>query len=89
MDENQTTYVDLEGTGHVGTADVEHPDTPADADFATRVARLVQMQKDDPEVQMTMLAEMYVFVTDFERMARTMALNGGPMQMIKAMMGKG
>ena len=85
MDENQTTYTDEE-SGRVGVAEVE---TPTEDDFHVRVDRLIEMQKEDPEVQMRMLAEMYVFVTDFERMARTMALNGGPMQMLKAMLGKG
>lgn len=65
--------------------DVDEPEP----DFATRVDKLVAMQSENPEVGMRMLAEMYIFVSDFERSARTMAMNGGPMAMLKAMMGKG
>lgn len=63
---------------------------PADGDdFSTRVAALVQKQKDNPDVQLQMQAEMYIFLTDFEQAMRTMQMNGGPMAMLKAMMGRG
>lgn len=58
-------------------------------DFASRVDRLVEKQKEDPEIGMRILAEMYIFMSDFERAQRTLMEMGGPMQMIKAMMKRG
>ena len=58
-------------------------------EFEDRVSRLVQMMKDDETVPLRCLAEMYVFMTDMEQAMRTMQLNGGPIKMLKAMMGRG
>lgn len=58
-------------------------------DFSARVAALVKKQKDNPDVTLQMNAEMYIFLTDFEQAMRTMQMNGGPMAMLKGMMGRG
>lgn len=58
-------------------------------DFEARVTNLVGMMNANPEVMHRCLAEMYVFMTDMEQAMRTMQLNGGPMKMLKALMGKG
>ena len=60
-----------------------------ESSFEDRVNRLVEMQKTDSEVGMRMLAEMYIFVNEFERAQRTMMEMGGPAQMLKSMFGKG
>lgn len=54
--------------------------------FEERVERLVQMQLEDPTVTARMLAEMYIFVNEFERAQRTMMESGGPMAILKMMM---
>lgn len=65
---------------------VEESDFEVELDFETRVSRLMEMIESDPSVRDRMMCEMYIAFTDFERMTRTMALNGGPMQMIKAIL---
>ena len=54
--------------------------------FEQRVDRLVEMQLEDPTVTARMLAEMYIFVNEFERAQRTMMEGGGPMAMLKMLM---
>lgn len=68
------------------TVAVDNTATEDEPDFEERVNRLMQMIATDPAVRDRMMCEMYIAFTDFERMTRTMALNGGPMQMLKAML---
>lgn len=76
------------------------PDPPAEevevvegevvsTDFETRVQRLLDMMESDPRVRDRMLCEMYIGFSDMDKAMRTVALNGGPLKMLKAMMGKG
>lgn len=62
------------------------PEDVQEPDFETRVNKLMAMIAEDGNVRDRMLCEIYIAFTDFEQMTRTMALNGGPMAMIKAMM---
>jgi hypothetical protein len=62
---------------------------PSEMPFEIRVDRLMGMIQEDSSVRDRMLCEMYIAFTDFERFTRTMAQNGGPMAMLKAMMGRG
>lgn len=58
-------------------------------DFRERVEKLLARIEEDPKTRDIMLVEMYLAFTDFELMMRTMQHNGGPIAMLKMMMGKG
>lgn len=62
---------------------------PTELPFDERVNRLLTMMRDDPGVRDRMLCEIYIGFTDMERGMRTMMQNGGPVAMLKAMMGRG
>lgn len=55
--------------------------------FEEKVEHLVALQIEDPTVSARMLAEIYIFVNEFERAQRTMMEAGGPMAMLKMFMG--
>lgn len=57
-------------------------------EFETRVMRLLGMIETDPSTRDRMQVEMYLALTDMERMMRTMMESGGPIAMLKAMMGR-
>lgn len=57
-------------------------------DFETRVEKLLGMIRDDPVNRDRMIVEMYLALSDLERGMRTMMQHGGPMGILKAMMGK-
>ena len=58
-------------------------------DFEQRVQRLMGMIETDSTVRDRMLCEIYIGFSDMDRAMRTVALNGGPFKMLRAMMGKG
>lgn len=63
------------------------PGTEVEPTFEERVSKLMGMIAEDDSVRDRMLCEIYIAFTDFERMTRTMAANGGPIAMLKAVMG--
>lgn len=75
----------LDEVEHVEVSEVIDPEPS----FEERVEKLMGRIAEDDSVRDRMLCEIYVAFTDFERMTRTMAANGGPIAMLKAMMGKG
>lgn len=61
-------------------------DVDDNAAYNERVAKLMAMIETDPTIRDRMLCEIYIALADFDKMARTMALNGGPIKMLKLMM---
>lgn len=58
-------------------------------DYQARVERLLGMIENDPAVRDRMLCEIYIGFMEMDRAMRSVALNGGPMAMLKALMGRG
>lgn len=57
------------------------------SDYQERVERLMGMMEADSTVRDRMLAEIYIGFTEMDRAMRTMAMHGGPLKMLRAMMG--
>lgn len=57
-------------------------------DFESRVEKLLALIQQDDGTRDRMMVEMYLALTDLERGMRTMIQHGGPMGILKAMMGK-
>lgn len=58
------------------------------APFEDRVDALMAKIAEDPTVRDRMMCELYIFISDFDTFTRTMAANGGPMAMLKMVMGR-
>lgn len=81
MEAPELEITDVTGIGEV----VEPHELP----FDERVNRLLSMMNQDSGIRDRMLCEIYIGFTDMERGMRTMMQNGGPVAMLKAMMGRG
>ena len=57
--------------------------------FESRVEALLEKMRTDDDVPRRMLAEMYIFMNDFERAQRQMMSMGGPKEILKMIMGRG
>lgn len=74
-----------------GPEEIEGELVPDEPDFETQVLRVLQLIEDDPANRDRVLAEVYVFISSFERNFRIMQaslMNIGPREMLKAMFKK-
>lgn len=72
----------VDETGAMVSAEVE------ESTFENRVEKLMAQIAEDPTVRDRMMCELYIFISDFDTFTRTMAANGGPMAMLKMVMGR-